>query len=287
MNTQDYFKQLQTAPVDKGLQYWESGRGRTLLFLHGALSNGATFRKVLPELSTNFHCIALHLPLGGHHIPLSKKAVLSPAGISGLIAAFMQFKGITQAYIVANDTGGAYAQVFTAAYPEMVAGLLLSNCEVADVFPPPRFVYLRYAVKIPGFTFLMAKLFSVKGWLTHPAVMGTLSLTLTKEELAQAYINSFVNSSGIRRDFAKACRHWHPEHTLAAAERSRHFHKPVLVLWGERDELLFPRKQMEKLLDIFPQAKWVTIPNAKTYVQEDAPERTVQAIRSFMAALEE
>ncbi|MNJ86407.1 Tropinesterase [compost metagenome] len=282
MKTTDYFGQLKTAPVDRGLTYWESGSGETLLFLHGALSNGFTFRKILPELSQSFHCIALDLPLGGHHIPLSNHAELSPAGIAELIRKFLDFKKISRVTIIANDTGGAYAQVFASLHPELVSSLILSNCEVMDVFPPPKFAYLTHAVKIPGFTFLMGRLFRVKSWLTSPAVMGGLSLRITNEDLASGYLHSFVKNAGIRKDFGKACRHWHPEHTLEAAHLLHGFKKPVLVLWGDQDQKLFPKKQMEKLLDVFPHAKWQTIRDSKTYVQEDAPEEMVKAIRLFV-----
>lgn len=282
MKQEDYFKQLQTAPIDRGLQYWENGSGQPVLFLHGALSNGYTYRKILTELSQSFHCLALHLPLGGHQLPLSKDVELSPSGIAALIQAFLHFKAIQQVTIIANDTGGAYAQVFTALHPEMVSSLVLSNCEVMDVFPPQKFAYLKCAVRIPGFTFLMAKLFSINSWLTHPAVMGSLSLTLTREELASGYIHSFVKNAGIRKNFADVCRHWHPKHTLEAANLLQDFDKPVLVLWGDQDNGLFPRQQMEKLLQVFPHAKWQTIFNAKTYIQEDAPEQVIAAIQTFL-----
>lgn len=283
MQFETYFKHLQTAPVDNGLHYWEQGCGTpTLLFLHGALGNGFTFRKVITELSNHFHCLVLHLPLGGHHIPLSPSADLSPQGIAALICSFLQFKGLSQVHIVANDTGGAYAQVFTAIYPDMVSSLILSNCEVKDIFPPPKFAYLKHAVRVPGFTFLMARLFSITSLLTHPAVMGSLSCTLTNEVLASGYIHSFVKHAAIRNDFARACRHWHPKHTIAAATLLQGFSKPVLVLWGNKDHYLFPLQQMQKLLDIFPQAQWETIYNAKTYIQEDAPEQTITAIRHFI-----
>lgn len=282
MNNETYFTQLQTAPIARGLHYWEKGSGPTLLFLHGALSNGFTFRKILPELSLNFHCITLHLPLGGHQIPVGKTNSLSPSGITALIRDFLHYKGINQVTIFANDTGGAYAQIFTARYPDVVASLVLSNCEVMDVFPPPKFAYLRYAVRILGFTSLMGKLFSIKSLLTHPAVMGTLSLHLTCDEIAAGYLHPFVHNREIRKDFARVCRHWHPKHTMEAARLLNDFDKPVLVLWGDRDEKLFPRKQMEKLLTVFPHATWETINNAKTYIQEDAPEQTIKAIQLFL-----
>lgn len=286
MSYKNYAEQLQIAPINRGLHYVEYGNGPTLLFLHGALSNGFTFRKVLSGLSNSFHCIALDLPLGGHSIPLSDDAVLSPSGIAGLVAEFIDFKKVKKVHLIANDTGGAYAQIFAASYPEMVASLTLSNCEVKEVFPPAKFVYLRYAVRIPGFTFLMAKLFNIESWLSHPAVMGALSITLTNENIAQGYLYSFVRNRGVRKDFAKACKYWRPRYTLEAARQLQHFQKPVLVLWGEKDVNLFPRKQMEKLLDIFPQAKWETIRDSKTYVQEDAPAQTIQAIQSFIEAIQ-
>ncbi|WP_262890156.1 hypothetical protein [Taishania pollutisoli] len=39
---------------------------------------------------------------------------------------------------------------------------------------------------------------------------------------------------------------------------------------------------MEKFLHVFPQAKWQTIFNAKTYIQEDAPEQAIKFIRVFL-----
>ncbi len=282
MTHQHYFEHLQVAPVNNGLHYRTEGQGQTLLFLHGALANGYTFRKILPALSRHYRCITLHLPLGGHHIPLSRDTDLSPPGIADLIRDFMVSLEIEQAVLIANDTGGAYAQVFAAVYPEMVTSLILSNCEVTDVFPPSRFIYLRYAARIPGFTFLMAGLLAITPWLTHPSVMGELSVTLSNEDLATGYIRSFVKNHEIRKDFAGACRHWHPRHTLKAAKLLENFSKPVLVLWGDMDQQLFPRHQMEKLLKIFPHAEWMTIAQAKTFIQEDAPEQTVAAIDKFL-----
>ena len=45
----------------------------------------------------------------------------------------------TQVDLVANDTGGAVAQVFAARYPERIRTLTLTNCDVHDNFPPEAF----------------------------------------------------------------------------------------------------------------------------------------------------
>ena len=47
--------------------------------------------------------------------------------------------GLTQVDVVANDTGGAVAQVFAARYPGRIRTLTLTNCDVHDNFPPEAF----------------------------------------------------------------------------------------------------------------------------------------------------
>ena len=47
--------------------------------------------------------------------------------------------GLDQVDVVANDTGGAVAQVFAARYPQRVRTLTLTNCDVHDNFPPEAF----------------------------------------------------------------------------------------------------------------------------------------------------
>ncbi|WP_126972675.1 alpha/beta fold hydrolase [Gynurincola endophyticus] len=277
-----YSEQLKIAPLDNGISYWEKGNGPVLLFLHGALGNGYTWRKILPELSQHFRCIAIHLPLGGHQIALSKQTDLSPAGISRLLNDFVEYLKLDRFTIVANDTGGAYAQVFASLYPQRIRGMILSNCEVKKVFPPASFVYLRYAVHIPYFLFVMSRLFSKKKWLKSSFVLGKLSVQVTSEELSQGYVHSFVHDPAIRDDFKKAVIHWRPYYTITAAKKLQTFQSPVLIIWGGLDTSLFPKKLMQQLLNVFPHAEWQEIPEARTYIQEDAPEKTIQLINKFI-----
>jgi pimeloyl-ACP methyl ester carboxylesterase len=281
-----YAQSLRTAPLDNGLQYWEAGEGPVLIFLHGALSNGYTWRKVLPALSQSFRCIALHLPLGAHRIALSTSVDLSPKGIAGLLHDFVAYKKIDSFTLVANDTGGAYAQVYASLYPKAINGMILSNCEVQDVFPPPAFVYMRYAVRIPFFTFLMSKLFQTSSLLKHSSVLGKLSIQATSKELAEGYVQSFVKDVQIRKNFRRAARYWHPSYTIEAAEKLKNFSAPILILWGDQDTQLFPKPVGQKLLNIFPHAQWQDIENARTYIQEDAPEQVVKFIKIFIQDLQ-
>ncbi len=279
----EYSENLKTAPIGNGFSYWEKGKGQTLIFLHGALANGYTWRKVLEELSKYYRCIVPHLPLGGHQIPIGANSDLSPIGIGHLLKSFLDYKQAESYTIIANDTGGAYAQVFAAIYPEKVTGMILSNCEGVDVFPPPSFIYLRYAVSVPFFLPLMSMVFGVTSILKHPLLFGKLSFRVTKEELAEGYLASFIKDKAIRNDFKKVVKYWQPFYTLMAAEKLRTFQVPVLVVWGNRDTALFPKKQMQKLLKVFPNVQWVEIKNSKTYIQEDAAEETIYLIKQYIS----
>ena len=47
--------------------------------------------------------------------------------------------GIDQVDLVANDSGGAMAQIFAARHPERIRTMTLTNCDVHDGWPPPAF----------------------------------------------------------------------------------------------------------------------------------------------------
>ncbi len=103
---------------------------------------------MIPELSKNFRCIVPEWPFGGHKIPIANKLDFSPNGIADLIAEFLSAIDLEDVIIVANDTGRACAQVFTAKYGKEVSHLILSNCEGFEIFPPKKFKSLQSMVKV-------------------------------------------------------------------------------------------------------------------------------------------
>ncbi len=269
--------------TDAGIvTYTDQGSGQAIVFLHGTLSNGNTWRKVVPILAERYRCIVPDLPLGGHSVPLEPAADLSPKGIAILLKQFLDALRIDTIILVGNDTGGAYAQIFAMMYSDCVTRLILSNTDAFEVFPPQNFALLQAGVNVPGFTWLMGQLLRYKPLLKTSFVLGLLSHNVTKEELSDLYVRRFIRLKGIRADFTKAVKGWSPEYTLLAAEKLRDFRKPVMIIWGANDRKLFPVELGRRLYDIFPIATFKLIDNSLTYVQEDQPEEFAKEMISFL-----
>jgi pimeloyl-ACP methyl ester carboxylesterase len=267
------------------IRYSDEGTGVAIVFLHGTLSNSNTWRKVIPTLSHHFRCIAPTLPLGAHSVPLAPSADLTPPGIAALLLQFMDTLGLDKVILVGNDTGGAYAQVFTMNYPDRVAALVLCNTDALEVFPPKQFALLKAGISIPGFTFLMAQLFRIKPLLKTSFALGLLSHTLSKEDLHDLYVHFFIQQRGVRADFTKVVKSWSPQYTLLAAEKLSTFNKPVFVIWGADDTKLFPVELGRRVCDIFPDARFEVVENSLTYVQEDQPELFVSKLIQFIESI--
>ena len=85
-------------------------------------------------------CIAPDLPAhGATAVPTGDAADLSLNGLAAMLHDLCEALGLDQVDVVANDTGGAVAQVFAARYPQRMRTLTLTNCDVHDNFPPEAF----------------------------------------------------------------------------------------------------------------------------------------------------
>ena len=78
------------------MRVFEAGKGEPIVFVHGALVNANLWRKVVPRLSPDFHCVTLDMPLGSHELPVPD-ADLSTLGIADMIAEAVEALGLETA----------------------------------------------------------------------------------------------------------------------------------------------------------------------------------------------
>jgi pimeloyl-ACP methyl ester carboxylesterase len=124
------------------VSYLDIGTGPAALFVHGIATNAYLWRNVISALTSQAsgqrRYIAVDLPLHGQS-PVTAEQDLSLAALAAGLEDFCDALGLTGIDLVANDTGGAVAQIFAARHPERLATLTLSNCDAGDNVPPESF----------------------------------------------------------------------------------------------------------------------------------------------------
>jgi haloalkane dehalogenase len=117
------------------IAYVERGTGPVALFLHGFPLNSFQWRGAFDRLSGERRCIAPDsLGLGFTRVAAGQG--VTPWDQADMLAAFLDALGIGAVDLVANDSGGAVAQIFVTRFPDRVRTLLLTNCDVEPDSPP-------------------------------------------------------------------------------------------------------------------------------------------------------
>jgi pimeloyl-ACP methyl ester carboxylesterase len=250
--------------------YRERGAGRPLVFVHGALVNADLWRDVVPLLAPDFRCIAPDWPLGAHRLPMRPDAALRPDDLARLIAEFIEALDLRDVVLVANDTGGALAQIAIASQPERIGALVLTNCDAFENFFPPALRALTYLAPLPGFIGALA--FALRAPVLQHAVAATVAHRKLTPAIMQSYFRPLIADAGVQRDARKFFAGVRASYTLDAARTFGAFEKPVGIGWGEDDHLFFPMRYANRLRDAFPNARLRTFRGSRTFVPEDAPE---------------
>lgn len=106
-----------------------------MLLLHGFPLNSFQWRAVIERLSPHALCIAPDF-LGMGHSEVAPEQDVGPETQASMLVALLDALGIAQADVIANDSGGAVAQLLVARHPARVRSLLLTNCDTAMQSPP-------------------------------------------------------------------------------------------------------------------------------------------------------
>jgi haloalkane dehalogenase len=123
--------------TDQGrIAYVDRGEGSGALFLHGFPLNSFQWRGVIPQLSTLRRCIAPDF-LGLGYTEVADGQSVAPEAQVAMLVQLLDKLSIPEVDIVANDSGGAIAQLFATRYPKRVSSLLLTNCDTEPDSPPP------------------------------------------------------------------------------------------------------------------------------------------------------
>ncbi|HEY7890681.1 MAG TPA: alpha/beta hydrolase [Solirubrobacteraceae bacterium] len=262
------------------VRYRDLGAGEAILFIHGLLVDGTLWRKVTPHLQDQYRCIVPDWPLGSHQVGLADAADRSPRGIANLIADFMAALELENVTVVANDTGGAIAQLLVTERPQRVGRLVLTPCDAYENFLPPAFRPLQWLARVPGALALALAPMRSAVLRRSPLGFGLLSKSVIPDEITARWVAPALSDRAIRRDVIGLLRGIDPRDTLAAAEKLRSFDRPTLIAWAPEDPF-FKLRFAERLAQAIPDCRLELIYDSRTFVPEDQPERLGELIAEF------
>jgi pimeloyl-ACP methyl ester carboxylesterase len=265
------------------ISYIDIGSGPVALFVHGIATNAYLWRHVIGALTAERRCIAVDLPLHGAS-PVADGQDLSLAALAGGLDDFCDALGLTGVDLVANDTGGAIAQIFAARHPERLATLTLTNCDTADNLPPDDF---KPMIELAKQGKLAPSAVAMAGDLDTGARVAFGSayehLDRADREVLRSYLGPFASLDRARQ-FERLLVSLDAGDLHAITPKLNELTVPALLVWGTGDTF-FDVKWAYWLRDTIPGAtRVVTVDGARLFFPEERPMDLVPHLRQHWAA---
>ena len=261
------------------IAYVERGTGDAALFLHGAPLNGFQWRGAIDRLSPYRRCIAPDFMGLGYSQPLEHQSLQSNAQVE-MLAALLDLLGVAKVDIIASDSGGAVAQLFSVRHSDRVRTMLLTNCDVEPTSPPVAIKPVLDMARDGTLADDTAK------WLTDRALARSTfgaGVYRNAATFSDAVIDYYVKplvSSPLRRKQYEAFHVALAPNPLAGIEPTLKRSKiPVRMVWGAKDTI-FPITDAEYLDRTFPMSQGIRrVPEGKLFFQEEFPEIIAEEAR--------
>jgi len=274
---------VQTASAD--LSYVDIGEGQPAVFVHGVGTSSYLWHNVIAALAGEARCIALDLPLHGHS-PARADQDFSLGALADVVAEFCAALGLRDIDLVANDTGGAVAQIVAATHPTLLRTLTLTNCDTRDNIPPEEFkatVELAKAGELaPTAPSLLGDVSMARAVVFSP---GYEDPNLPTDEVVRACLTPVIGTLTSAKQFERLLSALGPEDLVAAEPALRKLKVPTLIVWGTGDQF-FELRWAYWLRDTIPGVtEVVEIEGAKLFFPDERAQDLVPHLRRHWAAV--
>lgn len=273
--TLEYHRQFATT-ASGPVSYLDVGHGPAAVFVHGILTNSLLWRNVIPELSCQTRrCIALDLPGHGHTPAAPEQADVSLTGLAQRVIELCDHLGLERFDLVANDTGGAIAQIVAAQLGHRLATLTLTNCDTEGNTPPPLFKPVTIAARPWVLARLGPRIARRRRFVRSALSPGYQHVGRVPDDVIDAYAQPTLGTRQSARAFARLIRAIRSEDLAAVRPRLAQLMVPTLIVWGAGD-LVFNIKWAHRLADLIPgTTKVTTIARARLFFPDERAQEFV------------
>ena len=256
------------------MHYIDEGAGTPILFCHGNPTWSFLYRDIVGRLRDRFRCIAVdYLGFGLSERPDAYGYTIEEhARTVGELLDELRLDGFIT---MGQDWGGPISLAVDTARAERVRGVVLGN----TWFWPADNLMMKFFSRMMS-TRRMQRSILEKNFFVERIVPRGMARTLSPAEME--HYRKAQPAPEARRGVAEM-----PKQILAARpllERlarevpAKLGSKPALLVWGMKDFAFTAKRMLPRLRATFPDHVVVELPNAKHYIQEDAPDRIADAI---------
>lgn len=265
------------------IAYIDEGQGPAALFLHGFPLSSFQWRDAIARLSGHRRCLAPDwMGLGRSEVGPDQS--VTPAAQAEMLAAFLDHLRVGEVDVIANDSGGAVAQLFMTRYRGRVKSLLLTNCDVETDSPP--------SAVLPIIELARGELYAdlyLEPWLARkdearaPTGLGGMCYSNPvnpTDEALERYLGPLVSSYERKALVNRYAVGLAPNPLAGIAEKLRDCHQPTRIVWGMADSIFSPRSP-DYLAGLMRQATIRRLPKAKLFWPEEYPDIIAEEARSL------
>ncbi|MCA2221351.1 alpha/beta fold hydrolase [Nonomuraea aurantiaca] len=260
------------------ISYVDVGDGPVALFVHGVGTSSYLWRNVIAELRDERRCVAIDLPLHGGSAPRDD---LSIPALAEAVEELCAELGLDQVDLVANDTGGAVAQVFAVRHPERLRSLTLTNCDVHTNTPPETFQPTVDLAARGELAPLTVALLDQPELLARTALGDGYERIDDPADLVEHYLRPIFDKPDGGRAFERLLTSIDAKDMIAIEPLLTVLAVPTLVVWGTGD-VFFDVSWARWLRDTIPGVKEIVeIEGGRLFFPDERAGELVPHLRRF------
>ncbi len=256
------------------LAFQRQGQGDPLLLVHGITTYGFIWRRLIAALAHHHDVVAVDLlGCGDSDMPLEESYGIVRQ--VELLHEFTQALGWGTFAMAGHDIGGGITQRFAVDHPERLSHALVINGVAYDYWPVQPIITMRTPI--------------VRQLAMASLDLGAFNLIVKRglhhkdrvtSELMELFWKPMTTRQG-RKAFLHFAQSLDNRHLLEISEALRHTQIPFLIIRGMEDVYLSAEIAHRLRRDI-PGSLLVEFPEAGHFIQEDQPERLVEAMEAFL-----
>lgn len=262
------------------LHYVQAGEGPAVMLVHGASSNLNEFTSsLLPRLASKYHVIAFDRPGFGHSSRPTNEWMDPGRQIELMLKAANQL-GLVKPLVIGHSWAGSVVAAALVHYDEQIsAGVSLSG--VAGHWAGPlNWTYRIGDLPLIGPLFAWTLVYPLGQFMLHSGLNDVFSPDPVPEQQVEKAAVALALRPRSYQHNVRDMNNSNEYMQLLSAHYDR-IHKPLLIIHGERDELVPYWNHGRRLLKIVPSIETLLLDNAGHAPHHTHTDEVVVAVDEF------